>query len=182
MCLILLNMHLLYWILVLMMSLSLRVLLTCTQLDFPVSCWLGMASKKCCIGVGSFLPMLRIQTFVLFLSGNEWYHGMLFSDWEMYYMLWCSQCCVVISMGLPLGVKLTLSSNILSLIKVWSERSIVNVGGVEIFVPSISPDPGDQPLQNLFLCSSMVSDEKLFQYLYVCVPVFHCGSAICVTH
>ena len=47
-----------------------------------------------------------------------------------------------------LGEKLRLTSNISSLIKGWFERSIFNVGRVEIFVPSISSEPGDDPLPN----------------------------------
>ena len=44
-----------------------------------------------------------------------------------------------------------------------------NVGRMEIFVPIISSDPGDQTLPNLLLCSSEFSDE---QYL----SIFVCGS------
>ena len=70
-------------------------------------------------------------------------------------------------MGVPLGVKLTLPSNISSLIKVLSERSIFNVGRMEIFLPIISSEPGDQPLTNLLLCSSNFSDEQYLS-LFVC--------------
>ena len=33
-----------------------------------------------CTDVGSFLTILRVQTFVLFLAGNALFHGLLFSD------------------------------------------------------------------------------------------------------
>ena len=56
-------------------------------------------------------------------------------------------------MVVTLGVKLTLASNIESLIKGLSERSNFNVGRVKIFVPSISSEPGDHSLPNLILCS-----------------------------
>ena len=72
MCLILFNMNIFYWILVLMMSLYLRAVMTFNLLHFPVSFWPDMASKTFWTDVGSFLPMLRIQTVVLFLSGNAW--------------------------------------------------------------------------------------------------------------
>ena len=121
MCLIWLNMHLFYWILVLMISSSLRAVMTCILLNFPVSFWLDMASITCWTDVGYFLPMLIIQKLVLSLAVNVWLHGIIFYDWEMYDMLWCSQYWVTIQMGLPLGRKLILPSNISYLIKVLSE-------------------------------------------------------------
>ena len=126
-------------------------------------------SKTVCTDIGYFLPMLRIQKSVLFLAVNTWFRGMLFSDWYMYDMLCCSQYCVIIPMGVPLGGKLTLPSDISYLIKVWSERSIFNVGRVEIIVPSISSEPGDQPFPNILFCSSNFSDGN---YL----SLFLCGS------
>ena len=116
---------------------------------------------------GSFLTILRIQTLVLFLVGTVWLHGLLFYDWEMYDMLWCSQYCVTIPMGVHIGGKLTFPSNISSLIKGWSERSIFNVGRVKIFVQSIIPEPGDQTLTNSLLCSSTFADEDYLS-LFVC--------------
>ena len=112
MCLIWLNMHLFSWRLVLIMYLYLRAVMKCTRLHFPVIFWLEMASKTCWTVVGSFLPLLKIQKCVLFLSGNAWFHGLLFYDWEMYDMLWCSHYCVTIPMLVPLGGKLTFNSNI----------------------------------------------------------------------
>ena len=85
-------------------------------------------------------------------------------------MLWCSQYCVTILMGVPLGGKLTLPSNISSLIKGLSEGSIFNAGRVDIFVPSIRSEPGDHPLQNLLLYSSNFADK---QYLIILVCVSH---------
>ena len=60
MCLILLNTNLFDCRLVMMMSLALQELMTCTLLHFTVSCWIDMASKTYWNGVGSFLPMMRI--------------------------------------------------------------------------------------------------------------------------
>ena len=133
MCLILLNIHLFSWRLVLIISLSLRAVMICTLLHFPLSCWLEMDSKNYWTVVGSFLQMIRIQTLVLFLYVNAWFHRMLFSDWEIYYMLWFSPYCVTMPMGLPLDGKLTLTSNISYFINGWSERSIFNFGRVEVF-------------------------------------------------
>ena len=130
MCLIWLNINLFYRRLFLMMSLSLRAVMTCTLLYFPVSFWLDMASKTCWTDVGSFLPIMRIQTLVMFLSGNASFYGLLFYHWEIYDMLWCSQYYVTIKLGVPLGGKSTLPSNILYLIKGWSKRSILNFGRV----------------------------------------------------
>ena len=138
MCLIWLNVHLFSWILVLKIILSLRDVMTCTLLHFPVIFWLEMYYKTCWTVVGSFLTIMRIQTLILFLSGDRLFHGLLFVDWYIYYMLWCSHHCDTIPMGVPIGVKLTLTSNISYFMKVWYERSIFNVGRVEVFVSSIS--------------------------------------------
>ena len=170
MCLVLLNIHIFSWRLVLMISLSLKVVMTCTLLRFPVSFWIDIYSKNVCAVVGSFMPIIRIQTLVLFIAVNLWFRGMWFSDWEMYDMLWWSQYCVTITMVVHLGGKFTLASNISYLIKGWSERSIFNIGRVEIFFPSISPEPGDHPLPNLLLGSSKISDE---QYLSLLVCGYH---------
>ena len=55
-------------------------------------------------------------------------------------------------MGVTLGGKLTLTSNISYFIKGWSERSTINVIRVIIFVPDISSESGDHILPNLLLC------------------------------
>ena len=165
MCIIWLNMNIFSWRLVLIISLSLRDVITCALLHFPVSCWIEMASKNCWAVVVSFLPMTRIQTLILFLSGKTWFHGLLFVDREIYDMMWCSQYCVTMSMGLSLGGKLALNSNISYLIKGLSERSIFNVGRVEVFVTSIS-----SPLTNLLLCSS---NFVYGQYLSLLMCGFH---------
>ena len=128
--------------------------MTCTLLNFTVSCWLEMASKISWTVVSYFLPILRIQTSVLFLAVNTWFHGLLFFYWYIYDMLWFSQFFVRIPMGVHIGRKLTLTSNISYFMKGWSERSIFNVGRMEVFLPSISLKPGDYPLPNLLLCSS----------------------------
>ena len=112
MCLIWLNMHLFYWKFVLIISLSMWAVMTCTLLHFPVGFWLEMASKNCWTVIHYFLPMMRIQILVLFLDRNSCFHGLLFSYWDMYYMLWCSQYCVTMPMVVPLGGKLTLTLNI----------------------------------------------------------------------
>ena len=56
-------------------------------------------------------------------------------------------------MGVPIGGKLTLNSTISYLMKGLSKRSNFNVGRVEVFVPSISSEPGDHTFPNLLLCS-----------------------------
>ena len=120
MCLIWLNMHLFSWRLVLIMSLYLWDVMICTLLDFPVSCWCEMDSKTCWTAVVYIMPIMRIQTFVLFLSGKALLHGLLFFYWDMYDMLWCSKYCVTMPMIVPLDGKLTLTSNISYLMKGWS--------------------------------------------------------------
>ena len=152
MCLIWFNMH----------------LFSCTLLHFPVSFWLEMDSKTCWTFVGSFLTIMRIQTLVLFLYGNELFYGLLFVDWWIYDTLWCSWYFVKIPIGAPLGGKLTLASNISSLMKGLSERSIFKVWRVEVFLTNISSEPGDHHLPNLFLCSSNFVDEQYLSFL-VCV-------------
>ena len=137
MCLIWLNMHIFYWRLVLIMSLSMQAVMIYTLLNFSVSFWLDIASKIFWNIVGYFMPMMRIQKFVLFISKNAWFHGMLFADWDVYDILWCSEYCNTMPMGVPLGGKLTLTSNISSLIKGWYEMSGFNILREELFVPSI---------------------------------------------
>ena len=122
MCLVLLNMHMFSWGLVLITSLSLRYVITCALFHFPVSCRLNMSYKTCCTVVGYFLPMMRIQTLVLFLYGNELFHGLSFVYWEIYDMLLCSRYFFTTPMGVPLGGKFTPTSNISYLMKGWSER------------------------------------------------------------
>ena len=82
--------------------------------------------------------MMKIQTQVLFFAGKELFHGILFVDLDIYDMLLCSHYCAVVPIALPLDGKLTMNSNISSLMKELSERPIINVGRVEIFVPIIS--------------------------------------------
>ena len=165
MCLIWFDMHLFSWIFFLTIYLPLQAFMTFTLLHLLVSCWLDMDSKNCWTVVGSFMPMLRIQKLVLFLAGNEWFHGLLYFDWEIYDRLWCSQYCATMPMGVTLGGKLTLNSNISYLMQGWSERSVFNVRRVEVFVPSISPEPGDHLLSNLLLCSSNFADEQYLSFL-----------------
>ena len=176
MCLILLNMNIIYWRLVLKMFQYLQAVMTSTLLHFPVIYLLDMASKTCWTVVGSFMPMLSIQTIFLFLACNAWLHGILFVDWDIYYMLWCSQYCSIMPMVVPLGGKLTFTSNISYLVKGWSYRSIFNVGRVDRFLPSTSSEPGDYLLPNLLLCSSYFSDEQYLIYL-MCVS-HHCILAL----
>ena len=138
MCMIILNMDIFDWILVLAVLLSLRAVMTCTLLYFNVSFWLDTAYKLFWNVIGSFIPIMRINKLVLFIAGMSWFHGILFFDWEIYDMFWCSQYCDTITIGLPLGGKLTWTSNIPYLMTGWSDRSIFNVGRVEVFVPSTS--------------------------------------------
>ena len=109
MCLIWLNMDLFYWRLVLTTSLSLQDVMKCTLLYFTISFWHDMSYKTCWTVVGSFLKILRIQTLFLSIAGNAWLHGILFVDREIYYMLWCSQYCDTMTMGVSLGDKFTLT-------------------------------------------------------------------------
>ena len=125
MCLILLNIHLFSWILVMIMFLSLRAVVTCTLLYFPVSCWFDMAYKHFWTVVGYFLWIPRIQKLFLFIYGNAWFHGLLFVDWDIYKNLWFSQFFFTMPMVVPLGGKLKLTSNISYLMKGWSDRSIL---------------------------------------------------------
>ena len=126
---------------------------------------LDIAFRTCWTVVDYFMPILSIQTLVLFLSGKEWFHGMLFVYWDIYDILLCPQYCATIPIVVPLGGKLTLTSNISYLMKGWCERSIFNVGRVEIFVPRISSEPSGHPWPNLLLCSSSFIDEQHLSFL-----------------
>ena len=147
------------------MFLSMRDVIKWTLLNFPVSCWIDISDRTCCTVVGYFLLMTRIKTLVLFISWKEWFHGLLFLEWEIYDILLCSQYFASIPIGVyPFG-KLTLDSNIQPFMKGWSERSIFNSRRVEIFVRRIISERGDHPLPNLFLCSSDFADEQYLSFL-----------------
>ena len=68
-------------------------------------------------------------------------------------------------MGVTLGGKLTLTSNISYLMKGLYDKSFLNVERVELFVPSMSSKSGYHPLTNLLLYSSNVSDEQYLSFL-----------------
>ena len=181
MCLIWLNMHLFSWRLVLRMSLSLQVVMECNVFNIHMSFWIEMDSKTRWTDVGSFMQMLRIQKLVLFLAGNSWLHGILFYYWDIYDMLWCSQYCVIIPMGVPCWWKMNISLKYIIFDKgmIWEVN--FNVERLEMFVPSIISEPGDQPLPNLLLCSPNFSYEKYLSLL-VWVTSFYWGYAVCATH
>ena len=88
--LILFNIYLFSWILFLTMLLSLLYVMALTLLNFPIRCWLDIASRTCCTIFGYFLTIIRIQILVLFISSKAWFRGLLFVDWDIYDMLWCS--------------------------------------------------------------------------------------------
>ena len=80
-------------------------------------------------------------------------------------MLWCSQYCATMPMSVPTSRKLTLASNISYFMKGWSDRSILNVVRVEVFVTSTSSEPGDHTLPKLLLCPSNFANEQYLSYL-----------------
>ena len=75
--------------------------------------------------VGSFIPMLRIHKLALFLAAKARFQGILFVDLDIYKMLWCSQYCTTMPIWLPLGEKLTGTSNIPYFMKGRYERLIL---------------------------------------------------------
>ena len=123
MSLILFRIYLIAWRFVLEVFLSLRDLLKWTLLYFPVSCLLYIASRNIWAAVGSLFLILRIQPLVLFFAEKAGLHGLLFVDWEIYDMLWCSEYCAMIPTWVTPVSRLSLTSNISSLMKVWFERS-----------------------------------------------------------
>ena len=52
------------------------------------------------------------------------------------------------TIGVPLGGKVTVTSNISYLMKGWSERSFVSVGMAEKFIPVINSEQGGHNFQN----------------------------------
>ena len=83
MFIILINIDMFYWRIFLTMFLSLRDVMTWILLNFPVRCWLDISSMNCGTVVGYFLPIMRIHTLVLFISGKERLQGILFVDWDI---------------------------------------------------------------------------------------------------
>ena len=75
MCLIWLNMGICSWRFVIKILLSLRAFMSWILLHLPVSCWLDKSCTTCCTVVGSLLQMMRIQTTVIYIAGNEIFHG-----------------------------------------------------------------------------------------------------------
>ena len=122
MCLILLNIDIFYWIFFPTIFFSLRSVMTWNMLHFPDSFWLDISSITCWKIIGYFITMLGIQKLVLFLDGKSCFHGLLFIDWEIYDMLWCSLYCATIPIGVRISGKSNLTSNISPFMKVWSER------------------------------------------------------------
>ena len=118
-----LNVHLFSWRLVLIIYLSLWAVIRCTLLHFLVIFWLQMS---CCRLFYTNYEDPDISTVSIW---NAWFHGLLFSDWDIYDMLWCSHFCVTIPKGVTLGGKLTMNSNISPLMKGWSEISIFMLEG-----------------------------------------------------
>ena len=147
------------------MLLYLLYVMALTLLNFSISCWLDIAYRTCCTIFGCFLTIIRIQILVLFISSKAWFSGLLFVDWEIYDMLSCLQYFTTILMVVYLCGKLTLTSNILYLMKGWSEMSIFNFGRVEIFSPIIISEPDDYPLPNLLLCLSNFADKQYLGFL-----------------
>ena len=93
MCLIWLNIHLFSLRLVLIISLFLRAVITCTLLHFPVICWLDMASKTCWTVDGYFLPIIRIQPLVLFPASNLLFHGLFFLLGDIWHVVMFTVLC-----------------------------------------------------------------------------------------
>ena len=81
-------------------------------------------------------------------------------------MLQCLQYCATMSIWLTLGGKLAFTSNISSLMNGLSERPILNVGRMELFVPSTSTEPGDHPLPFLVILINFSGGQYLS--LFVC--------------
>ena len=126
---------------------GLFVLQLCEYLHMPVSCWLEMNYITCCNVVGSFLPILRINTLVIFLVVNVRFYGILIFECETYDMFWCTQY----SPAIPIVATRCLKYIIFYDGFVW--RINFSVGRAEIFVPFINIDPDDHCLPNLLLCS-----------------------------
>ena len=75
--------------------------------------------------------------------------------------------------GVPIGVKVTVTSNISYLMNYLSDGSIFNDVRVETYVPVMISTAGDHPFPNLFLCSSNFADEMFLGILVMLVPPFH---------
>ena len=80
-------------------------------------------------------------------------------------MLLCSNYWATVPIVVPLGGKVTVTSNISSLMKGLFERFVFNVVRVEAFVLVMSSEPGDHQFINLLLCSSNFIDEEYFSLL-----------------
>ena len=96
-------------------------------------------------------------------------------------MLQCLQYCATMSIWLTLGGKLAFTSNISSLMNGLSERPILNVGRMELFVPSMITEPGDHNL-TFFGYPYQFFRWKIFEFLGVWVPPFHCRYDFCITN
>ena len=101
--------------------LSLQDVMKWTLLHFPVSFWLDIVYGTCWTVVGYFIKIINIYTLVLFCAVKSKFQGILFVYWEIYDMLWCSHYFATIPIGVPLGGKLSVTSNISYFVKGWYE-------------------------------------------------------------
>ena len=78
MYLIWLKFDIFYWRFFSQDNLSLRAVTTLTFLHLPAICWLDTASTNCCTVVIYCIPMMVIQTLVIFLAGNALFHVLFY--------------------------------------------------------------------------------------------------------
>ena len=71
----------------------------------------------CWTVVGYFLTMMSIHKWVLFILGEARFQGILFVEWDIYYMFLCSHYWEMIPIGVHIGGKVTVTLNILYFMK-----------------------------------------------------------------
>ena len=147
-----LNIDIFSWIFFFTVLLSLEDVMTWTLLNFTVSCSLDIYSINFCTVVGSFIPLMRIHTLVLFLAGQ--------STVPVDIVCWPGDIGHI--------VILTLMCNGANSITYWWERyshfkyiifdeGVIweinfNVIRMETFMAVMILEPGDHPFTNLLLC------------------------------
>ena len=75
-------MDLFYCRFVLTILFSLHAMMAWIILHLPVRCCLDMTSMTYFTVVSNFLIKIRIHVLVIFLTGNDLLHGIIFVEWE----------------------------------------------------------------------------------------------------
>ena len=139
------------------MLMSMRAVMKWTLFHFLVSSWLHIDYKTRWTIVGSFLSMMRIQKLVIFFAQE----GRI--SWAVIHLLGnISHVIMFIVLCYNTNrstswweINMDFKHIIFYKGMIWEVN--FNVGKLEVFLPSMSSEPGEHLLTNILLCSSKIS-------------------------